>query len=75
MVFSRSRPEAGTPIKLKVVFQGETLELEGSVLRCEELELGASTLWRTRVAIAIDSADPVLSRIYAALAAEPADPN
>ena len=75
MVFSRSRPEAGTPIKLKVMFKGETLELAGTVLRCEELEFGASTLWRTRIAIAIDSGDPVLGRIYAAIAAEPPEPN
>jgi CRISPR/Cas system CSM-associated protein Csm3 (group 7 of RAMP superfamily) len=71
MIFSRSRLAAGTRVKMKVVFQGETQELEGDVLRCEELEPGSSTLWRTRVAIAVDPTHPVLSRIYTALAAEP----
>lgn len=71
MIFSRSRLAPGTRLKMKVVFQGETQELEGDVLRCEDLELGSSTLWRTRIAIAVQPNHPVLGQIYAALAAEP----
>lgn len=75
LVFARSRLAAGDPIKLTVVFQGEQLKLEGSVLRCEELEPGSSTLWRTKIAIVVDGENEVLGRIYAALAAAPADAN
>jgi hypothetical protein len=75
LIFARSRPEVGTKLKLTVVFQSEQLKLEGSVLRCEDLEPGASTLWRTAIALAVDEKDPVLSRIYAALAAAPAEEN
>lgn len=69
LVFARSRLASGTRVKLTVVYQHEQLKLEGSVLRCDELEPGASTLWRTSVAIAVDEGDPVLARLYAALAA------
>lgn len=68
LVFARSRLAAGTRIKLTVVYKAEQMKLEGSVLRCEELEPGASTLWRTTVAIAIDAEDPVLAQLYAAIA-------
>jgi hypothetical protein len=68
LVFARSRLAAGTRIKLKVVYKGDQMNLEGSVLRCEELEPGASTLWRTTIAIAVDAEDPVLPQLYAAIA-------
>ena len=75
LVFARKSLEAGTRLKITVVYNGEQLKLEGSVLRCEDLEIGASTLWRTRVAIGVDPDDAVLSKLYAAIAAAPADDN
>ena len=72
LVFARKSLEAGTRLKITVVYNGEQLKLEGSVLRCEELEIGTSTLWRTRVAIGVDPDDGVLSKLYAAIAAAPA---
>ena len=75
LVYARTRQDAGTTLKLTVVFQGEQLKLEGSVVRCEELEPGESSLWRTRLALAVDEKDPVLSRIYAAIAAAPPEEN
>ena len=68
-MFARSRLAAGTRIKLTVVYQSDHMKLEGSVLRCDELEPGASTLWRTTIAIAVDADDPVLPQLYAAIAA------
>lgn len=71
LLFARSRLAPGARIKLTVVYKGQQLKLEGSVLRCEELEPGTSTLWRTTLAFVPDPADSVLAELYAALAADP----
>lgn len=73
MIFARKRLEAGTPLKMTVVYNGEQLKLTGNVLRCEELEMGSSTIWRTRVAVGVDPNDEVIARLYAAIAAAPTD--
>jgi len=71
LIFARTRQPAGATLSLTVVFQGEQVTFEGTVLRCEELEPGSSTLWRTQIALAVDEKNEVLGRIYAALAAAP----
>ena len=73
MIFARKRLEPGTPLKMTVVYNGEQLKLDGNVLRCEELEMGTSTLWRTRVAVGVDPNDEIITRLYAAIAAAPVD--
>ncbi len=74
-VFARSRMPAGTRIKLTVVHQQQQMKLEGTVIRCEELEPGTSTLWRTTLAISVDEGDPVLTQLYAAIAAGGSEAN
>lgn len=72
LLFARSRLAAGTQVKLRMMFKGAPLELTCSVLRCEELDPGASTLWRTRIAVSVEPGSP-LSDVYAALASESAE--
>jgi hypothetical protein len=74
LVFARKHLESGTRLKITVVYNAQQLKLEGTVLRCEDLDVGTSTLWRTRVAIGVDPDDAVLAQLYAAIAtAAPAD--
>jgi hypothetical protein len=70
LLFTRAEVEVGQTVRLKVSL-GErgVRELEGRVVREEELSIEDSTLWRTKVAIACDPDDPVLAEIYAALTA------
>jgi hypothetical protein len=65
-IFTRLRECSGA-VKLRVVHAGEEMILAGTVLRVEVVE--DSAIWRTKVAIGIDSSDPVLAKLFAALAA------
>jgi hypothetical protein len=68
LIFTRMRLEVGTAVKLVVLWKDEQLLLNGSVLREEPVDPHDSTLWRSKVAIGIDSTDPGLAKIFAALA-------
>jgi hypothetical protein len=50
-----------------VLWNDEKVTLNGTVVREEALSPQESTLWRSRVAIAIDPNDPVLAKIVGAL--------
>jgi hypothetical protein len=67
LVLTRIQPAVGSQVKLTVVYQGEQLKLDGTVLREEELDPELSTLWRTKLAIAVDRDDPVMAELVAAL--------
>jgi hypothetical protein len=68
LVFTRLRLPVGTSVKLLVLWRDEQVVLSGSVLREEAVTPDESTLWRSRVAIAIEPSDPGLAKIVAALA-------
>ena len=68
LLFTRLRECEGT-VKLKVVHKDETLVLTGRVVRMEPVE--DSALWRTKVAIAIDGDDSVISRLFRAVTETP----
>jgi hypothetical protein len=67
LIFTRLRLEVGAAIKLVVLWREEKLTLSGTVLREQAVEPSESTLWRSKVAIAIDPNDPGLAKIVAAL--------
>jgi hypothetical protein len=67
LIFTRMRLEVGTPVKLLVLWKDEQLTLNGSVLRETQVDPHESTLWRSKVAIGIDSKDPGLAKIFTAL--------
>jgi hypothetical protein len=71
LVLTRLRLEVGTPVKLLVLWRDEQLTLEGTVLREQVIEPDESTLWRSKVAIAIEPKDGGLSKIFAALDDQP----
>ena len=66
-MFTRLRLKVGDPVKLLVLWNDEQVTLHGTVVREESLDPHESTLWRSRVAIAIDPNDPVLAKIVGAL--------
>lgn len=69
LVYTRAHLELGRAVKLKVSLGDRGVrELAGRVVREEPLSVDDSALWRTKVAIAIDDAEPVLAEIYRALA-------
>ncbi len=67
-MFTRMRLKVGTPVKLLVLWNDEQVILTGTVIREEALDPHESTLWRSRVAIAIDPQDPSFAKIFGALA-------
>lgn len=69
LIFTRMRLTVGTPVKLLVLWKDEQITLSGSVLREQAVDPHESTLWRSKVAIAIDPDDPGLAKIVGALPA------
>jgi hypothetical protein len=66
LILTRVSLAIGEVIKLTVVLDESEQPLSGKVVRQERLE--PHELWRYKVAIAVDDADPVLSRLQATLA-------
>ena len=67
LVFTRMRLEIGTAVKIMVLFKDEKLSFPGTVLREQSLTPHESTLWRSKVAIAVEPTDPGLAKLYAAI--------
>ena len=67
LVLTRLKLEVGTPVKLLVLWNDEQVIVHGTVLREQGVEPDESTLWRTKVAIAVDANDAGLAKIYTAL--------
>jgi hypothetical protein len=67
LLFTRLQLDAGSRITLKVAHDGEALPLACTVVRVDELPVGASVLWRWQVAVKLEGEDAALARIYAAL--------
>jgi hypothetical protein len=67
LVYTRMRIEVGTAVKLLVLWKDEQLVLSGTVLRESPVDPHDSTLWRSKIAIGIDSKDPGIAKIFAAL--------
>src|SRR5262249_26965580 len=73
LVFTRLRLDVGAAVRIMVLFKDEQLSFHGTVLREQSLTPNESTLWRSKVAMGVAPADPILKKIYAAIAAtEPA---
>jgi hypothetical protein len=67
-MFSRRTLAVGDSIKLMVVLHQKEHHVTGRVLRQERLEPGESTVWRTKVAIAVDVDDAaVMQQLLAVL--------
>jgi hypothetical protein len=68
LVLTRLSLEVGQAVKLKVAFGGrDDRILAGKVVRQEELDPGESTLWHTKVALAVEPGDPVHAELLQAL--------
>ena len=70
LLFTRFHLEPGASVKLTVIHDNEHVVITGTVLREHVVEPEESTLWRTKVAVAVDSTNPVLAKIFQALAAQ-----
>jgi hypothetical protein len=66
LVFTRLRDCSGE-VKLTVVYKDEKMVLTGRVVRMEPVE--DSQLWRNKVAIAIDSDQEAITKLFTAIAA------
>jgi hypothetical protein len=69
LILTRIGLAVGDVVKLTVALAGAKHTLSGKVVRVEPME--PHELWRHKVALVADSADPVLAQIHATLA-EPA---
>ena len=67
LMFSRRTLAVGDTIKLTVVLHQKEHHVTGHVVRQERLEPGESTVWRTKVAIAVDDA-AVMQQLLSVLA-------
>ena len=67
LVFTRMRLEVGAPVRIMVLFKDEQLSFPGTVLREQSLTPHESTLWRSKVAIAVEPNDAALAKLYAAI--------
>lgn len=65
LILTRVDFAIGEVIKLTVTLDGARHTLPGKVVRVERLE--PHELWRHKVALAVDAADPVLQRLHATL--------
>jgi hypothetical protein len=68
LILTRISLDVGEVIKLTVVLEDTRQPLSGTVVRLERLE--PHELWRYKVALAVDVADPVLPQLQAALASQ-----
>lgn len=68
LVLTRVELTVGEVISLTVTLENAKRTLAGKVVRVERLE--PHELWRYKVALTVDSADPVLAQIQAMLAAQ-----
>jgi hypothetical protein len=68
LVLSHQLLEVDQGVTLHVLLDKVQHEVSGKVVRQEPLAHGESSLWRTKVAVAIDTSDPQLAKIIAALA-------
>ena len=66
LILTRLKLDVGEAVKLTFAVGGAQHALSGTVVRQEDLE--AHELWRYKVALAIDDADPALAQLEAALA-------
>src|SRR6266850_2774928 len=61
LLYTRLDLAIGDAVKLKVICGGDTIVLSGKVVRKDEVE--DSTLWRTKVAVAVETGDPSLAKV------------
>jgi hypothetical protein len=66
LILTRVSLGVGDVIKLTVALDGSQHTLSGKVVRVEDME--PHELWRRKVALVVDGADPVLARLQATLA-------
>lgn len=74
LILSRKELAIGAPVKIKVAFKTSTMVVTGKVVRREDVDPHVSSLWRYKVALAIEPS-PELDQLMtelAELAAAPA---
>lgn len=70
LILTRVSLAIGEVIKLTIVLEDAQQPLSGKVVRQERME--PHELWRYKVALAVDPADPVLAQLQAMLTAQSA---
>ncbi|MCC6898557.1 MAG: PilZ domain-containing protein [Polyangiaceae bacterium] len=69
LLLTRADLEPGQTVKLAVFFdEGEARSMTGKVVRRDPLDLDENTLWRCKVAVELDQAEPDLDRAFTELA-------
>jgi hypothetical protein len=69
LVYTRIALAIGQQVKLEVAYEKDrTLHLSGKVVRQEPLSPEESSLWFTKVAIAVDGGEAVLADLFSTLA-------
>jgi len=68
LILTRLDLVLGEPVKLTVALDGSEHTLSGKVVRREDLE--PHELWRHKVALVVDGANPVLAQLQATLATQ-----
>jgi hypothetical protein len=73
LLLTRADLEPDQKLSLNVFFvEGESRKVTGKVVRREALNADENTLWRTKVAVALDAPDPELGAHFSALAEQQA---
>ena len=70
LLLTRAKLEAGQSVRVRIFFPGDVTPriASGKVVRSEPLSADESTLWRVKVAIALDEPVPDVERTLAELA-------
>jgi len=73
LLMTRAELGVGQTVKLSVFFvEGESKTMTGKVVRSDELSAEENTLWRSKVAVALDEPQPDLAAAFTELAAQQA---
>lgn len=73
LLLTRATLDIGQKVKLAVFFmEGEAKSMSGKVVRRDELDHEENTLWRSKVAIALDEPQPELATAFNDLAEQQA---
>jgi hypothetical protein len=73
MLLTRAELDLGQVVKLAVfLVEGTSKSVSGKVVRRDQLSAEENTLWRSKVAVALDEADPELAKLFTDLAEQQA---
>ncbi len=73
LLLTRATLAVGQQVKIAVFFvEGESQSMSGKVVRRDPLDSEENTLWRSKVAVALDEPNPELARVFTELAEQQA---